>query len=312
VLGWIKTPQVNLVLILMIKSEPRLTFSLFIMAGTLYLVATPIGNLEDITLRALKTLKQVSLIACEDTRQTQKLLNHFQISCPTISYHEHNERERTKDLIKRLESGQSIALVSDAGTPIISDPGFVLVKEAINSGISVVSIPGASAILTALITSGLPSHEFLFIGFLPSRSTERRRRLLELKTLPFTIVCYESPHRIAQSLMDAADILGNRQAVIARELTKLHEEFLRGSIPELTSLVEENPLKGEIVLLIEGFNESLEETLPKQELTVYQAVADKMAKENVDQMTALKAVARSLGISKSEAYRRWQAQSKDS
>lgn len=280
------------------------------MAGTLYLVATPIGNLEDITLRALKTLKQVSLIACEDTRQTQKLLNHFQISCPTISYHDHNERERTKDLIKRLESGQSIALVSDAGTPVISDPGFVLVKEVIASGISVVSIPGASALLTALIASGLAAHEFLFLGFLPSRTTERRNRLLEIKPLPFTIICYESPHRIAQSLMDARDILGARFAVIARELTKIHEEFLRGSLTELAKLVEEKPLKGEIVLLIEGFNESLEENLPSQEPTIYQAVLDKMAKDNVDQMTALKAIARSLGISKSEAYRRWQAQSK--
>lgn len=280
------------------------------MAGTLYLVATPIGNLEDITLRALKTLKQVSLIACEDTRQTQKLLNHFQISCPTISYHDHNERERTKDLIKRLESGQSIALVSDAGTPVISDPGFVLVKEVIASGISVVSIPGASALLTALIASGLAAHEFLFLGFLPSRTTERRNRLLEIKPLPFTIICYESPHRIAQSLMDARDILGARFAAIARELTKIHEEFLRGSLTELAKLVEEKPLKGEIVLLIEGFNESLEENLPNQEPTIYQAVLDKMAKDNVDQMTALKAIARTLGISKSEAYRRWQAQSK--
>lgn len=281
------------------------------MSGTLYLVATPIGNLEDITLRALRILKEVSLIACEDTRQTSKLLQHYLIERPTISYYEHNERERTEQLINRLLEGQSIALVSDAGTPIISDPGFVLVNKAISLQIPVVAIPGASALLPALITSGLASHEFLFIGFLPARSGERRKKFLEIKSLPFTIICYESPHRIAQSLIDAQEILGDRKAIIARELTKLYEEILRGNLVELSELVLEKPLKGELVLVIEGFNLA-EQTIIDKEISLGQAVLNKMQTDNIDQMTALKAIARALGISKSEAYRRLQLESKES
>ncbi len=282
------------------------------MPGTLYLVATPIGNLEDITLRALKILKEVSLIACEDTRQTSKLLQHYLIDCPTISYHEHNERERTEQLINRLTAGQSIALVSDAGTPIISDPGFLLVQKAISAQIPVVAIPGASALLPALITSGLASHEFFFIGFLPARNGDRRKKLLEIKTLPFTIICYESPHRITQALADAQEILGLRKAIIAREITKLYEETLRGNLGELAKLVSEKPLKGELVLVIEGFNLAEHNNSTNQEISLGEAVINKMQTDNIDQMTALKAIARALGISKSEAYRRWQLESKDS
>ncbi|MBI4851106.1 MAG: 16S rRNA (cytidine(1402)-2'-O)-methyltransferase [Acidobacteria bacterium] len=279
------------------------------MTGILYLVATPIGNLEDITLRALRILKEVNLIACEDTRQTIKLLNHFLIEKPTISYHEHNEQGRTEQLINSLLEGKSIALVSDAGTPIISDPGLILVKKAIDRKIPVIALPGASALLPALITSGLESSEFTFIGFLPARSGERRKKLLEIKPLPFTIICYESPYRILESLSDAKDILGTRQAIIARELTKLYEETLRGTLAELLEQVKSKPLKGELVLVIEGQNLDSQET----ELvnTIQQAVKDRMEKDNLDQMSALKAVAKALGISKSEAYRRLQLELKD-
>lgn len=278
------------------------------MPGTLYLVSTPIGNLEDITLRALKILKSVSLIACEDTRQTSKLLHHYQINCPTISYHEHNEQERSQYLLSKLSLGESIALVSDAGTPVISDPGFVLVQKAIEAQISVVSIPGASAILPALIGSGLPSHEFLFIGFLPSKQAQRRKKLEEIKSLPYTVVCYESPHRISLTLIDAQEILGIRKTVIARELTKLHEEFLRGTLSDLSTCILEHPLKGEIVLVIAPADQTTE--MPNLDKSLSQMIEDQMINNNLDKMAALKAVARSLGISKSEAYRRLQMEEK--
>lgn len=281
------------------------------MSGTLYLVSTPIGNLEDITLRALRILKEVSLIACEDTRQTSKLLQHYLIKCPTVSYHEHNERERTEELIKRLQEGESIALVSDAGTPIISDPGFTLVNKALSLKIRVVAIPGASALLPALITSGLQSNEFLFIGFLPARKGERRKKFLEIKPFPFTIICYESPHRIAESLIDAKEILGNRKISLARELTKVYEETLQGTLIELSEAVSQKPLKGELVLVIEGLNlEDQQTLLINQEMSLQERVLEKMKADNLDQMAALKAIARTLGISKSEAYRRLQLELK--
>jgi 16S rRNA (cytidine1402-2'-O)-methyltransferase len=278
------------------------------MAGTLYLVSTPIGNLEDITLRALKILKNVSLIACEDTRQTNKLLQHYQINCPTISYHEHNERERSQYLLNKLNFGESIALVSDAGTPVISDPGFVLVQKAIEAQISVVSIPGPSALLPALIGSGLPCHEFLFIGFLPSKQSQRRKKLEEIKSLPYTIICYESPHRISASLTDAKEIFGTRKIVIARELTKLHEEFLRGTLSDLSNHILEHPLKGELVLIMAPADQTTE--IPNLEKSLSLMIEDQIANNNLDKMAALKAVARSLGISKSEAYRRLQMEEK--
>src|SRR5579864_5966697 len=198
-------------------------------AATLYLVATPIGNLEDITLRALRVLKEVDLIACEDTRQTQKLLNHFAISTRTTSYHEHNEITKAAELIQQMQAGSSIALVSDAGMPGISDPGYRLITQAIEHQIPVVPIPGASAFLSALVASGLPTDSFHFGGFLPAKRGERRSALESLKPSPCTEIFYEAPHRILETLVDIAEVLGeSRTVVVSRELTKLHEEFLRG------------------------------------------------------------------------------------
>src|SRR5205085_6669929 len=204
-----------------------------LMPGTLYIVATPIGNLEDITQRALRILREVDLIACEDTRHTRKLLNHFGIETKTISYQEHNERERADELGAVLESGKSVALVSDAGTPLISDPGFRLVNAAIEKGISVVPVPGAAAVVTALSASGLPTDQFYFAGFLPARAHARRAKLEELTQIPATLIFYEAPHRISAALRDAIDVLGDRHAIVAREMTKLHEEFARGRLSEL-------------------------------------------------------------------------------
>ncbi len=222
------------------------------MAGTLYLVATPIGNLADITHRALQVLKDVDLIACEDTRHTHKLLQHYGITTKTISYHEHNEQQRAAELIDLLKQGSDIAVVSDAGTPSISDPGFRLVRAAIESEIAVVPVPGPSALISALIAAGLPTDEFFFAGFLPSRSNARRVRLNELRSVPGTLIFYESPHRLATTLKDAYEVLGEREAVVARELTKLHEEIRRGRLSDLAKhyVDEENP-RGEIVVLID-------------------------------------------------------------
>jgi 16S rRNA (cytidine1402-2'-O)-methyltransferase len=275
------------------------------MSGTLYLVSTPIGNLEDITLRALRILKEASLIACEDTRQTAKLLRHYGISTPTISCHEHNEKERAEQLIARLLAGESIALVSDAGTPLLSDPGSVLTEKAISSGIPVVPVPGPSALLAAISASGLSTDEFLFVGFLPSRRSQRRKKLSELAAVKSALAFYESPHRMAETLADALEILGPRRAVAARELTKIHEQFLRGSLAELYDLFKSREFRGEMALIIEGAGETLE---APASLSIRAAVEEKMQKENLDKMSALKAVARSLGIGKSEAYRRLQTE----
>src|SRR6516165_7546296 len=219
-------------------------------AGCLYLVATPIGNLEDITLRALRILKEADQIACEDTRHTQKLLNHYNIRKSLVSYHEHNEMTRAPELVVAMEDGASIALVSDAGMPLVSDPGYRLVTLCLRHRVPVVPIPGPSAILAALSASGLPNDEFLFAGFLPARSGERRRALERLRIEDRTIIFYEAPHRIEETLADANEILGDRPACIAREVTKIHEEFRRGSLAELATSLSENPARGEITLLI--------------------------------------------------------------
>src|SRR5256885_6404174 len=224
------------------------------MPGTLYIVATPIGNLEDITQRALRVLREVEIIACEDTRRTRVLLNHFGIRTRTISYHEHNERERAARLAELLEEGKSIAIVSDAGTPLISDPGFRIVNTAIEGGITVVPIPGPTAFVAALVASGLPSDQFFFAGFLPARANARRAHLEDLAAIQATLVVYEAPHRIAASLSDALDGLGNRKAAVARELTKIHEEIARGNLRELSQRVSTGSLaaRGEMVLVISG------------------------------------------------------------
>src|SRR5271154_7509289 len=219
-------------------------------AGCLYVVSTPIGNLEDISLRALRVLKEADLIACEDTRQTMKLLSHFDIPKRLISYHEHNEITRAPEIVIELEQGAKVALVSDAGTPAISDPGYRLVSLCLRHGIQVVPIPGASALVAALAASGMPIEQFVFAGFLPARPTERRKKLRDLAAEARTLALYEAPHRLLDTLEDALEILGNRPAVIAREVTKLYEEFLRGHIEDLIEAVRKKSPRGEITLLI--------------------------------------------------------------
>jgi len=275
--------------------------------SALYLVATPIGNLEDITLRALRVLKEVDLIACEDTRQTLKLLSHYGIHTRTVSYHEHNEMTKAAELVVDLEGGAKIALVTDAGMPGISDPGFRLIALAIRHHVPVVPIPGASAFLAALVASGLPTDTFRFSGFLPAKSGQRRKLFESIKDSPRTQVFYEAPHRLLEALADVVEVLGNdRHVVVAREVTKLHEEFLRGRAAEiLEQLKARGDVKGEITLLIakaeEGAVPSASETV-----SIAQRVREIMAAENADEKTALKKVAKERGIGKSEAYREWQ------
>jgi 16S rRNA (cytidine1402-2'-O)-methyltransferase len=274
------------------------------MAGTLYLVATPIGNLEDITGRALRLLAEVDVIACEDTRRTRVLLNHYGIKTKMLSYHEHNERERAAELGAYLEEGASVAVVTDAGTPGISDPGFRLVNDAIARGARVVPVPGASAFVAALIASGLPTDEFFFGGFLPARSTQRRARLMEVQPLNSTLIFYEAPHRIAQTLADARDILGEREAAVARELTKLHEEVVRGSLSELAERFgAEDAARGEMVLVIDRARHKVEAEREDSEGHIAARVAA-LESEGLDNRAALKRVARELGLSRPEAYRR--------
>jgi 16S rRNA (cytidine1402-2'-O)-methyltransferase len=276
------------------------------MSGTLYLVATPIGNLADITHRALQVLNDVDLIACEDTRHTHKLLQHYGITTKTTSYHEHNEQQRTPHLIDLLKQGRDIAVVSDAGTPSISDPGFRLVRAAIENDVTVVPVPGPSALISALIAAGLPTDEFFFAGFLPSRPNARRTRLEELKTVPGTLIFYEGPHRLAATLKDAYEILGEREAVVARELTKLHEEIKRGRLSELARVYvdDENP-RGEIVVLID--RNVIGESSSVSEASVA-VLVDQFEQDGLDHRAALKKAARELGLSRAEAYRRLTAE----
>jgi 16S rRNA (cytidine1402-2'-O)-methyltransferase len=273
----------------------------------LYLVATPIGNLEDITLRALRVLKSVDRIACEDTRQTQKLLNHFDISTLTISYHEHNERARAVELIALLQQGGSVAVVSDAGTPAFSDPGLELVRAALGAGVRVIPIPGANAALSALVASGLDTDRFLYVGFLAAKPGARRT---ELETLAagmsgLTLVVYEAPHRILETLADVEAVWGNSvRVVVARELTKLHEEFLRGTAGEVrAALSVRDRIRGEIVLLIKA-------APPAQPVkpggSIVQQVSQLMEAEGLEEKDALKRVARERGVSKSDVYRELQ------
>ena len=272
----------------------------------LYVVGTPIGNLEDITLRALRVLRSADRIACEDTRQTQKLLNHYDIHTKTVSYHEHNEMTRAPELVVQLEEGESIALVTDAGMPGISDPGYRLITLAIRHKIPVVPIPGASAFLSALVASGLPGESFRFSGFLPAKLGQRRKLLESIKDSPRTQIFYEAPHRIIETLKDIVDVLGPaRHVVIAREVTKLHEEFMRGRALDLMEEAERRgELKGEITLLIAKPEES-DVPVPTME-SVSQMVSRLIREESLDEKDALKRVARELGISKSEAYREFQ------
>ena len=280
------------------------------LGSALYLVATPIGNLEDITLRALRVLKEVDVIACEDTRQTQKLLNHYAIATRTTSYHEHNEMTKSAELVKEMQEGASVALVTDAGMPGISDPGYRLITLAIRHHVPVVPVPGASAFLAALVASGLPTDSFRFSGFLPTKRGERRTLLETVKSFPRTQVFYEAPHRIVETLEDVVEVHGGaRHVVVAREVTKIHEEFLRGRANEvLETLKAREAVKGEITLLI-GKAEEGEvrvETGAPARPSVRQRVQQIMAEEKVDEKAALKKVAKERGVSKSEAYREMQ------
>ena len=269
------------------------------MPGILYLVATPIGNLEDITLRALRVLREeVAIVACEDTRQTQKLLHHFEIRKQTIACHEHNETARAQEIVGMLQRGESVALVSDAGTPLISDPGYRVVAAAIEAGLAVVPLPGPSAALAALAASGLPTNEFRFIGFLPPKQTARRKTLAALTAEKATLILYESPHRILESLQDIETEMGTRPMVLARELTKIHEEFLRGSAVEIhATLSARDSIKGEITLVIGPAVEEASNADPLDEVA-------QLESQGMTRMDAIKTAAKRLGLPKREVYRR--------
>ncbi|MCS7174013.1 MAG: 16S rRNA (cytidine(1402)-2'-O)-methyltransferase [Armatimonadetes bacterium] len=266
--------------------------------GTLYVVATPIGNLEDITLRALRILREVDLIAAEDTRHTAKLLQHYGIQKLLLSYHEHNERRRTQELLMLLRTGRSVALVSDAGTPGISDPGYQLVRACVEERIPVVPVPGPSAILAALATSGLPTDRFLFAGFVPRKSSERRRFFEGLREERGTLILFESPERIVESLRDLRAVMGDRRVAVCRELTKLHEEVFRGFVRDAIARLEAHPPRGEITLVVEGAPpRSPEAEEAEQELR-------RLLERGESVRDAAEAVAQAYGISRREAYRR--------
>jgi 16S rRNA (cytidine1402-2'-O)-methyltransferase len=271
--------------------------------GKLYVVGTPIGNLEDITLRAIRILKEVDVIACEDTRRTQKLLNAYKIGTRTISYHEHNEMTRAPELVIQMEEGSSIALVTDAGMPVVSDPGFRLVHLAVRHGIAVIPVPGASAFVAVLAASAMPVDKFRFLGFLPSKKGERKKALEELKDATRTLVFYEAPHRLEEMLTDAREILGDRELVVAREVTKIHEEFIRGTISSTLAYLKRRPAKGEITVLIGPHTASDSNETAPVAASIISEVQAVMAERKVDKRAALKVVARNRGVSKSEAYR---------
>ena len=267
------------------------------MPGRLFLVATPIGNLEDITYRAVRVLGDVDLIACEDTRQTRKLLDHYAISRPTISCHEHNEAQRAAELVERLAGGASVALVSDAGMPLVSDPGYRVVRAAIDAGIPVEPIPGPSAVLAALAASGLPTDSFRFSGFLPSKSGQRARLLEALKDEHATLIFYEAPHRMIEALDAVSQILGPRPVVVARELTKVHEEFLRGAAPEVRAqLAARGAIRGEFTLLIG------KATAPDADDRSAVEAVEELVRAGAARMDAIKQVARRRGLPKREIY----------
>ena len=270
------------------------------MAGTLYIVATPIGNLEDLTYRAARILGEVAVVACEDTRQTRKLLDHYSLRTPAVSYHEHNEASRTVELCQRLEAGESVALVSDAGTPLVSDPGYRLVREASARGIAVVPLPGASAVLAALAASGLATDHFCFTGFLPSKTAARRKLFESWAPAAETIVAFESPHRIVEALADLAAVLPSRLIVMARELTKLHEEFLRGPVEEVAAAVTaRGGVRGEITLLIAKAELPVLSEATPAALRGEVAALESAGRERGE---AIKEVARRRGLGKREVY----------
>lgn len=271
------------------------------MSGILYLVATPIGNLEDITFRAIRILKEVDIIAAEDTRQTLKLLNYYEISKPLISYHRHNEEIKVEGLIQKLKEGKNIALVSDAGTPVISDPGEVIVKEALYENIQVIPIPGACACINALIASGLNAKEFSFYGFLPLHKKVRKEKLEEIRKENKTIILYEAPHKLKNTLKDLEGVLKNREIVIARELTKIHEEFIRGTTKEMIEKYQEP--RGEHIILIEGskIKEETEEEKSRKEMKV-EELYKYYEKQGFSKNEIIKKIAKEKSVSKNEIY----------
>ena len=269
------------------------------MSGKLYIVATPIGNLEDITLRALRILKEVDLIAAEDTRQTLKLLNHFEIAKPLISYHRHNEEIKSDILIEKLKNGENIALVSDAGTPGICDPGEEVIKKAIEEEIEVIPIPGACAMINALIASGISTTEFNFLGFLPLNKKLRKNKLEEIKKSEKTIIIYEAPHKMKSTLEDLKNILENRKIVLARELTKIHEEFIRKNINELLNEIDN--LKGEMILIIEGAPKSENEENELNNLSLEEHYSF-YEKKGLDKKEIIKKIAKDRNVNKNEIY----------
>ena len=268
------------------------------MAGILYIVPTPIGNLEDITLRALRVLKEVELIAAEDTRHTQHLLAHFGIKTPLTSYHDHNERGKARTLVERLKSGASIALVSDAGTPAISDPGYRIVVDAIQAGIQVVPLPGASALTTALSASGLPTDRFLFEGFLPAKAQERKANLQSLRGEVATLVFYEGPHRLLDALNDMLKIFGDRDIAVARELTKVHEEFLRGKLSEVIGALADRDIKGEIVIMVRGTSGEAQVSDEELHGTIRQLAGNGMGVKEIAELLGER-----YGLAKKEVYK---------
>ena len=268
--------------------------------GNLYIIATPIGNLEDITLRAIRILKEVDLIAAEDIRHTLKLLNHLEISKPLISYHRHNEEIRTKELIKELKTGKNIGLVSDAGTPGICDPGEEIIKKCIEESIKVVPIPGACAMINALITSGISTKEFIFLGFLPLNKKSRKEKLEEIKNANKTIILYEAPHKLKNTLNDLSDILQSREVVLARELTKIHEEYIRGTVKELMEKTDN--LKGEMILIIEKNNKDNEEELNSLNNLTLEEHYNFYEKRGLNKKEIIKKIAKDRNVSKNEIY----------
>ena len=268
------------------------------MPGILYIVPTPIGNLEDITLRALRILKEAEWIAAEDTRHTQHLLAHFGIKTALTSYHDHNERDKARLLVERLRSGASIALVSDAGTPAISDPGYRIVVDAIQAGIEVVPLPGASALTTALSASGLPTDRFLFEGFLPAKAQERKAKLQTLRGEAATLVFYEGPHRLLDSLVEMLKIFGDREIAVARELTKIHQEFLRGKLSEVVSALAERDIKGEIVIMVHGASGEVQVSDEELHGTIRQLAGNGMGVKEIAELLGER-----YGLAKKEVYK---------
>jgi len=284
----------NVIKYIKIKNERKIK-----MNGKLYIVATPIGNLEDITLRALRILKEVDLIAAEDTRQTLKLLNHFEISKPLISYHRHNEDIKSNILIEKLKNGENIALVSDAGTPGICDPGEEVIKKAIEENIEVIPIPGACALINALIVSGLNTSEFLFLGFLPLNKKLRKEKFEEIKKSEKTIIIYEAPHKMKNTLQDLKDVINDRKIVLSRELTKIHEEFIRKNINELLDNIDN--LKGEMILIIEGNKKEKNEENELNFLSIEEHYKY-YEKQGYDKKEIIKKIAKDRNVNKNEIY----------